>query len=439
MSASVDTNRLAVLLAALLISAGCTAPATQGPPAARPSATATPTEAGVTTVPPATAETTAAPDATATTADREPTLTASSLPVDLNATWDRVAAMLDSNVSRPSVRVVEAEPTGAAFGSSLDPIIRLLLDVDGRSVSPSAYYSPNYHQVTVVVHDGDPAGAETHARLEAVLVHEYAHAVLIADERYGSALAELPAGSSLDRRRAHQAMTEGSAVFVADAYADRHLPKLNETGETMSEYRRSSELSRFVGSPYLFGGRHFERRLDSPANVTQVYRNPPDTTEQLLHPSVVDSEPPRNLSVTATQSGNLSLARGDTLGEAFVRDLLGAHVPEPRAAAAAAGWGNDRAFTLWDMGSNGSARNYLWVSRWDDARNATEFERTFADYMDARGERLADGRWATEDYQFGLQRASDETVVVVVGGRDTVRRVTATATHGNVSVAVPSA
>lgn len=382
----------------------------------------------------------ATPTAEATaTGDREPALTVNSLPVDRNATWDRVAAMLESNVSQPSLRVVEADPGGTAFGGSLNPIVRLLLDVDDRSVSPRAYYSPASHRVTVVVHDGDPAGAESPSRLEAVLAHEYAHAVLVADERYGSALAELPTGSSLDRRRAHQAMREGSAVYVADAYADRYLPNVSETGQTTAEYRRGSELSRFVGSPYLFGGRHFERRLDAPANVTRVYRNPPETTEQLLHPSVVDSEPPRNLSVTATDSENLSLARGDTLGESFVRDLLGGHVPESRATAAAAGWGNDRAFTLWHMGANGSARNYLWVLRWDDARNATEFERAFGAYMDARGERLGDRRWRTDDYRFGLRRASDETVAVVIGGRDTVRRVTATAANGNVSVAVSSA
>ena len=434
-----DATLRAVVLTGLLLLAGCAAPATQGPPSARPSATPAATASEATTdSPPTTAETTTTAEGTAI-ADREPTLTADSLPVAVNATWDRVAAMLDSDVSRPSVRVVEAVPGGTAYGSSLKPMVRLLLDVDGRSVSPRAYYSPASHQVTVLVHDGDPAGTASPARLEAILAHEYAHAVLIADERYGSALAELPAENSFDRRRAHQAMREGSAVYVADAYADRYLPNVSETGETTPEYRGSSELSRFVGSAYLFGDDHFERRVDAPANLTRVCRNPPKTTEQLLHPSMVGSEPPRNLSVTATGSENLSLARGDTLGESFVRDLLGARVPESRAAAAATAWGHDRAFTLWDLGANGSARNYLWALRWDDARNATEFERTFAAYMDARGERLGDRRWRTDEYRFGLRRASDETVVVVIGGRDTVRRVTATASDGNVSVTVPSA
>ncbi|MFC7082276.1 hypothetical protein [Halorussus caseinilyticus] len=401
-------SRTAIALAALLVLAGCSAPTAQGP-TAEGSALET----------------------------RTPTTGPSALPVNESRIFGRVADLAESNVSQPSLRTADAGEGGVSYLGGLGPFYRLMLGVEGDgSASAAAYYARDPHRVTVLLHDGVPAAETDEAGLAVVLAHEYAHAVQFGDPRFRSSLGG-PADASMDSRRVYRALVEGGAVFVADEYADRYRPSEDPTGEMARDYRNESAPGRFVRGPYLFGGRYLDGRLDSPANLTRAYRNPPNTTEQVIHGYAPEREPPADLRVTVAETDDVSAGNADTAGELFVRDLLGGKLPESRSATAASGWGNDRLLMLWNYGANESSRrNFVWTLRWDDERNATEFSGAFADYMDARGERRGARRWQASGTQFGLERASDRTVVVAVGSPETVRNVRATADDGNVSVTV---
>lgn len=85
-----------------------------------------------------------------------------------------------------------------------------------------------------------------------------------------------------------------------------------------------------------------------------------------------------------------------------------------------------------------SERNYAWPLRWDDGRNATEFEQAFADYLDARGDRVGERRWRDDGVQFGLRRVSDDTVVVLFGSSRVVRGAEFSGGNSTVTVQVPS-
>lgn len=403
-------SRTALLLACLLVLSGCTAPAANGPTASESSlATRTPTEG---------------PDA---------------LPVNDSEVYDRVAAMLDSDAPKPSIRTVDASDDEAGYLRRAEPFVRLLLDADDGERTPAAYYYPDAHRVTVLLHDGVPANATNRSELEAVLAHEFAHAVTFRDERYRRPMMQAGGGGTTDAARVRQAMVEGTAMYVSDEYSERYLDGFDH-GEAMArDYRSRDAAGRYVRGAYRFGGPYFDRRLDSPANLTRVYRAPPETTEQLIHARSPESEPPAGLEVSAAETENVSASDSrDTLGELFVRDLLGEELAEPCAARAAAGWGDDRVVTLWNYAGNESnRRTYVWALRWDDERNATQFEEAFADYMDAHGERVGDG-WRDDGARFRLDRVSDETVAVVVGHRSVVDEVRTAGDDGGVAVEVAS-
>ncbi|WP_158055463.1 hypothetical protein [Halorussus halophilus] len=403
-------RRVVVLFAGLLVLSGCTAPM-----------------AGPTTE-------------NSTLQTRTPDEGPDSLPTNESRIYDRVATLLDSNVSQPSLQTTSASGNQVSYlGGRAGPFHRLLLDADdSKEGAPAAYYGQGAHRVTVILHDGVPAGAQNLPELEAILAHEYAHAVTLTSERYRDAM-DLRGGTT-DSAAVSRAMVEGSAVYVADTYGERYLTGPGQIEEMRGDYRAGSALGRYVRGPYLFGGRYFEKRLDSPANLTAVYRNPPETTEQLIHNYGPENEPPATLRVSVRETETVSAGQTDTTGELFVRDVLGGDLSESRAATAAEGWGNDRMVTLWNHGANESdQRNFVWALRWDDQQNATEFQRAFADYMDARSERIGENRWQTDGEQFGLQRVSNETVVVVIGSERIVEQTRVSGSEGNVSVRVATA
>jgi hypothetical protein len=403
-------SRPAVALAALVLLAGCTAPTVQAPAT---------TESALET--------------------RTPTTGPDALPVDERRVFDRVADLVASNVSRPSVRTVPASDVAVSYFDRLDPFYRLLLGSEGRgqgSDTPLAYYNPGTNRVTVVLHDGVPANGTDEAGLAVVLAHEYAHAVQSNDPRFRSAL-DGPQGTSTDARLVYRALVEGGAVFVSDEYAGEYRSSVNATGDMAREYRNGSATTRYARGPYWLGGRYVDRRLRSAANLIGVYRNPPNTTEQVIHNYTPEAEPPADLRVTVDGTDDVAAGSTDTAGEMVVRSLLGARLSESWAADAAAGWGNDRVVTLLNFGANESdQRNFVWALRWDDERNATEFAAALGDYLTARGDRLGDRQWRAAGERFRIDRASGRTVVVVVGGPETVRSVRATADDGNVSVTV---
>ncbi len=101
--------------------------------------------------------------------------------------------------------------------------------------------------------------------------------------------------------------------------------------------------------------------------VDALWRHPPASTEQLLHPDRRDDVPtPVTLPRLRGRAAQVTVE----LGELGTRGWLAAVLPRDRAAAAAAGWDGDRA-GLWK--DPGGAWRVRWRSTWDTEADAREF------------------------------------------------------------------
>src|SRR5262249_18762286 len=111
--------------------------------------------------------------------------------------------------------------------------------------------------------------------------------------------------------------------------------------------------------------------------VNRVFRVPPQSSEQILHPQKYLDGNDAPLVVQA-RAPAAALARGyaevarDTLGEEGIRNLIHQHSGDPvRAARASAGWGGDQCIVLRD----GKGELLLvWRTVWDSEKDAEEFQ-----------------------------------------------------------------
>jgi hypothetical protein len=164
--------------------------------------------------------------------------------------------------------------------------------------------------------------------------------------------------------------------------------------------------------------------VDDPAEIDSVYDDPPATTEQLLHGP--GAGPEANLPVEVA-SGDWESAsrRRTTFGELFLRGTLATRLSEEAAADAAAGWGTDERLVFTRDGETGYVwlhTGYVWLHRWDDAANATEFQRAFDSYLNRTLNRSTvagpDGPtagWRGDGETYRLLRLDDQTTALVAG------------------------
>jgi hypothetical protein len=442
-------RRRTLLVAALVVLAGCSAPfggdASTGSPAttadASPTATAAPTTTADSPDPTATptATRTATPTSTETAdpADEGPAVRVigGELPVDANRTYARLAGLLGTDAEAPE-RVSVVDPSTASIPGSIaavpDALVRLGVVYEAPAGNSSG---PSYAGLTTsadsirlnaaILNDTDDT--------ELVLAHEYVHTVQFQQGAFYNARRAINA-TGIGPNQLYRATIEGAATYATERYRRQHVPGApSRVGNQMADYRRSENPGRqFLVAPYAFGGRYLKDRFDSAANLSAVYESPPKTTETLIHGYAPGAEPPVPLSVSANGSEWFAVDSGDRVGELSTRIALRTETNETAAAAAADGWGNDRLIEFRYEERTG----YAWVLRWDDAANATEFADHFGTYLDARATE-ADGLWRTGgDTAFRFVRTSERTTVVVFGAPEFVRGASASG-GANVTVTAP--
>lgn len=214
--------------------------------------------------------------------------------------------------------------------------------------------------------------------LEALVAHELAHAYQ--DQSLGGLESFINGHShSLDHLRAAHGVLEGQAEVIGAGVewakrgislarldpniADASVGRLT-AGESFSIVYEAGR--RFILLCYRDGG--WQR-------VADAMRNPPTSTEQLLHPEkfrqdlptdVVLPDPPRSMN-------ELPMAFDGTIGELLIYNrLLPLTNDLNLARIAAAGWDGDRlrVFTLPDSGLAAA-----WRILWDRVEDAQQFER----------------------------------------------------------------
>lgn len=367
-----------VLLALVLTACGSTVPTsapTFAPSQLPPSTAATP---GPTPSPKSDAEQYADIRA-AVEKIRGLTPTAAVDPVTIDAT--QLTANLQSEF--------DASNTATDLRNAEDELITLGLLPPGASLRAltlafqtgqvAGYYSPEKDQLFVVSRSGGlgPAELVTYA-------HEFTHQ--LQDQRIGLKTLNLDAHDQGDRSLGRLALVEGDATSVQTTWMTRNLTP-QQLGQLMSEALDPAAIAalqnapRYLRETALFpynDGLAFVNRLIAAggyAAVDAAFRDPPDSSEQVLHPAKYLS---REKPIVVTLSAKLAAAAGtgwsvaaqDTLGELVLRIWLEQVLSTPEATAGAAGWGGDRLALL--RGPNGAVAVAL-RTQWDTPADADEF------------------------------------------------------------------
>ena len=188
--------------------------------------------------------------------------------------------------------------------------------------------------------------------VKVTLAHELAHALTDQHFDFGNRRKALDDQERTEESFAFSALIEGDAELVASIWQERHL---NERERAEAAVGGAGDASTYARAPrYLLeslffpyqNGLTFARsrhRAGGFAEVDNAYRNPPTSTEHILHPETYaagQTWSPPALPDVAAATGCGSVDAG-TLGEFDMVQLLATEISRTDAGAAAVGWNGD--------------------------------------------------------------------------------------------------
>jgi hypothetical protein len=269
-----------------------------------------------------------------------------------------------------------------------------------------------------------------------VIAHELTHA--LADQHYDLDALHKDAKHDDDRSLAVSALIEGEATLAmmgaqmddwdgskvtkmpADDL-DRGLsfitPFLSMMGGGKSLRSAPPIISETMIFPYL-RGMVFCAKLTNDGGwkaVDEAYRNPPASTEQILHPEKYKAKPdlPTIIELGELKPGTPWKELGrNVLGELQTAVMLGR-----QGAKAAAGWDGDR-YAVFE--GPDEKLGLVWLSTWDGDDDAREFAQAYARYQTRRmgkssfqPEKIPDSLWRCQDNvcQVVERRGADVAVI----------------------------
>jgi hypothetical protein len=220
------------------------------------------------------------------------------------------------------------------------------------------------------------------------VAHEYDHA--LQDQHFDLDGLEVKDRSQGDRALARLGLIEGDATALMLEWALQNLgtDDLSSLGSSLSPADQQlladtpPILRRQLEFPYL-DGYLFVSTLRGGGGwqpVNEAFRQPPASTEQVMHPELYPSERPIRIDLpdlAGALGDGWALSETQTMGEmqigVWVADGQGgsgvAGLALPNAAAAA-GWGGDRVASL---DGPGDAWAVVWQTAWDSDGDGQEF------------------------------------------------------------------
>lgn len=315
--------------------------------------------------------------------------------VDAAGMGAAVRAAAQSQMEGPSWAAAESALKAFALVPEGADLKRVVLDLlDAQVVG---LYDPKGKRLYVAAGAGSetleeygalPGMPEEFSWKDLFVLHELVHA--LTDQHFDLSALPLEDLSQGDRASAARCVVEGDATWVmlqdlfdtlkATPGQREHLGDLAGTmglGREMMGASVPPYLTENLLVGYLAGYRLVEeaRRRGGAAAVDALYRNPPPSMEQVLHPEkyFAGVDPPVSLEPPAPGAGwGPELFRG-TWGEFDTRLVLQAWgTATALAEEASQGWGGD-AFALYGAPGGGTA--FAWETAWDTAQDADQFER----------------------------------------------------------------
>lgn len=240
-----------------------------------------------------------------------------------------------------------------------------------------------------------------------------------------------------DEFRAVSALDGGDRSTVLNGYIERVIAL---DAAAMEEYQRPIPGNKLLTAPQivqktaLFGlveGRQFVEALFARDGVwdtvDSAYENPPETTEQVIHPEKYFAlEPAHNVrlpNISGRMGAGWSLIAIDTMGEFMVRSYLEEYLSDEEAEEAASGWGGDQ-YIL--MSNPDHGRLLLWEIRFDSGSDADQFLETFRVFMrvatqgtDTRQEPQPTGNlWVTNGGKAVFLGKTSPAMLLVIGDEE---------------------
>lgn len=262
---------------------------------------------------------------------------------------------------------------------------------------------------------------------KSVIAHEMTHA--LADQHYDLDALHAEAKHDDDRSLAVSALIEGEAtlamrgvdmedwdgsqtVAIPAEDLDRGLrlmaPFMPMMGGGPTLRQAPPIIAESMLFPYL-RGMVFCAKLANDGGweaVDDAYRNPPLSTEQILHPQKFRAEPDYP---TLVELGDLDPGEGwrelgrNVLGEFQIRVML----RRQRGEVAAEGWDGDR-YAVFE-GPDGKLA-LVWLTTWDGEDDAREFAKAFAQYQTTR---MGDEKFQPKKVPDSLWRCVDGVCRIV--------------------------
>ncbi len=270
-----------------------------------------------------------------------------------------------------------------------------------------------------------------------VIAHELTHA--LADQNYDIDAMQKAAKIDDDRQLALSALIEGEATLtmfgtsIDDWDGDEIIrypaaslewtfnlmtPVLSFMGSGKALRNAPPIITESMTFPY-FQGMVYCAKLTNEggwAAIDQAYRNPPLSTEQILHPEKYAAKPDLP---TVIDLGPLKPGEGwkevgrNVLGELQLLVMLKKH----GGKAAAAGWDGDR-YAVFEGTRN--RLGLVWLSTWDSEDDAREFAQAYVRYQTSKAGHLGeppkpipDSVWRNlDDALYVVERRGKDVAVV---------------------------
>jgi hypothetical protein len=234
---------------------------------------------------------------------------------------------------------------------------------------------------------------------------------------------------TLDGALALAALSEGEATVVQENFlAARYLPLetavIPETWviDPAASADAPAAIANRLLFPYEFGD-DFARFLYETGGypaLDEAWVNPPQSTEQILHPETyVADEGPSLVTLPDLQTllgDEWTLAAESVLGEFMLRQYLAQQLNESQVETAVTGWGGDR-FAIYTNEADGSFVMALHTV-WDTVTDSTEFAALYPNYptrlFGSSGELQANSGecWQGEAELICLYQSEQETLIV---------------------------
>ena len=244
----------------------------------------------------------------------------------------------------------------------------------------AGFYDPDDSRLIVLTGKAFPGLA---------LVHELAHA--LADQIFDLGRLLNSSRKNDDLLMAVSAMVEGEAQALSTSYVhspkgagmldeDTIVPAGSSTAAPVEPMRVPPMLQHSFTFPYTQGmvwAAEVVRKKGQTA-MDGFFREPPDSTEQIMHPekSVEPRDRPSEihedllgLPEGALRDAGYEPVKRNVLGEFGIRELFGGST-DSRAGLAAAGWDGDL-FSV--LRGRGGRTAMIWITAWDSAADADEF------------------------------------------------------------------